>query len=91
MFFKKKQETRTYDRQTQKPVIRSSICTGEKSAGFRDLRTGKFTEILLLRTPGDLEEFRRLYGIGEEEISTEYLKTLGCLQKSNTRRNPYDS
>ena len=72
MFFKKKQETRTYARQTQKPVIRSSICTGEKSAGFRDLRTGKFTEILLLRTPGDLEEFRRLYGIGEEEISTEY-------------------
>ncbi len=72
MFFKKKQETRTYDRQTQKPVIRSSICTGEKSAGFRDLRTGKFTEIMLLRTPGDLEEFRRLYGIGEEEISTEY-------------------
>lgn len=72
MFFKKKQENRTYDRQTQKPVIRSSICTGEKSAGFRDLRTGKFTEILLLRTPGDLEEFRRLYGIGEEEISTEY-------------------
>lgn len=72
MFFKKKQETRTYDRQTQKPVIRSSICTGEKSAGFRDLRTGKFTEILLLHTPGDLEEFRRLYGIGEEEISTEY-------------------
>ena len=72
MFFKKKQETRTYDRQTQNPVIRSSICTGEKSAGFRDLRTGKFTEILLLRTPGDLEEFRRLYGIGEEEISTEY-------------------
>lgn len=72
MFFKKKQETRTYDRQTQKPVIRSSICTGEKSAGFRDLRTGKFTEIMLLRTSGDLEEFRRLYGIGEEEISTEY-------------------
>lgn len=72
MFFKKRQETRIYDRQTQKPVIRSSICTGEKSAGFRDLRTGKFTEIMLLRTPGDLEEFRRLYGIGEEEISTEY-------------------
>lgn len=30
MFFKKKQETRTYDKENQKPVIRSSICTGEK-------------------------------------------------------------
>ena len=65
MFFRKKRETRTYDRETQAPVIHASICTGEKVAGFRDLRTGRFTEIMLIRTPGDLEEFRRLYGIGE--------------------------
>ena len=39
MFFRKKQETRTYDRNSQKPVIRSSICTGEKVAGFQDIRT----------------------------------------------------
>ena len=72
MFFRKKQETRTYDRNSQKPVIRSSICTGEKVAGFQDIRTGKFTEVLLIRTPGDLEEFCRLYGIGADEISTQY-------------------
>lgn len=72
MFFRKKQETRTYDREHQKPVIRSSICTGEKVAGFQDARTGKFTDVMLIRTPGDLEEFRRLYGIGEDEISTQY-------------------
>ncbi len=52
-------------------VIRASICTGEKAAGFRDLRTGRFTEIMLLRTPGDLEAFRRLYGISGE-IPTRY-------------------
>ena len=34
MFFRKKQETRTYDRETQEPVIHASICTGEKVAGF---------------------------------------------------------
>ena len=70
--FRKKQETRTYDKENLKPVIRSSICTGEKVAGFQDMRTGKFTDIMLIRTPGDLEEFRRLYGIGAEEISTRY-------------------
>ena len=72
MFFKKKRETRTYDAENQRPVIRSSICTGEKVAGFQDIHTGKFTEIMLIRTSGDLEEFRRLYGIGEREISTQY-------------------
>ena len=71
MFFKKKQEKRTYDKENQRPVIRASICTGEKVAGFRDIRTGKFTEIMLIRTSGDLEEFCRLYGIGESEISTQ--------------------
>lgn len=70
MFFRKKQETRTYDRENLKPVIRSSICTGEKSAGFQNVHTGKITEVMLIRAPGDLEEFRRLYGIGEDEIST---------------------
>ena len=72
MFFKKKQEKRTYDQENQKPVIRSSICTGEKVAGFQDIHTGKFTEIMLIRTSGDLEEFYRLYGIGTDEISTHY-------------------
>lgn len=72
MFFKKKQETRTYDKENQKPVIRSSICTGEKVAGFQDIRTGKFTEVMLIRTSGDLEEFRRLYNIGKSEISIQY-------------------
>ena len=72
MFFRKKRETRTYDRETQAPVIHASICTGEKVAGFRDLRAGRFTEIMLIRTPGDLEEFRRIYGIGEGEITTQY-------------------
>ena len=72
MFFRKKRETRTYDRETQAPVIHASICTGEKVAGFRDLRTGRFTEIMLIRTPGGLAEFRRLYGIGEGEITMQY-------------------
>lgn len=72
MFFRKKRETRPYDRETQRPVIRTSICTGERTAGFRDLRTGRFTEVMRIRTPEDLKAFRRCYGIGEDEIPTQY-------------------
>lgn len=72
MFFKKKPARYTYDREKQKPVIRASICTGEKVAGFQDIRTGKITEVMLIRTPEDLEEFRRMYQIEAGEISTRY-------------------
>lgn len=60
----------TYDRQTQKPVLRCSICNGEQVAGFKDIRTGKFEEITLIRNPGELEVFMKTYGI--DEISREY-------------------
>lgn len=72
MLFRKKQEVRTYDPAVQRPVIRASICTGERTAGFRNLQNGKFTEVMLVRTEADLREFRRLYGLGDGEISTEY-------------------
>lgn len=72
MFFKKRREKLTYDREHQRPVVRSSICTGEKVAGLQDGRTGKFTEIMLIRTAGDLEEFCRLCGIDRDEITTQY-------------------
>ena len=61
-----------FDRENQKPVIRSSICTGEQVAGFKDLRTGKFTDIMLIRDHKDMEEFTRKYGISREEISREW-------------------
>ncbi len=73
MFFSwKKQENRSYDREKLRPVIRRGICTGERVAGFRDKNTGKFSEVMLIRNIGDLEEFRRLYNIDETEIPTEY-------------------
>ncbi len=72
MLFRKKQEVRTYDPAVQRPVIRASICTGERTAGFRHLQTGKFTEVMLVRSEEDLREFRRLYGLGDGEIPTEY-------------------
>ncbi len=62
---------KTYDASALKPVIRSSICTGEKSAGFQDLKTGRFIEVSLIRGQDDLDAFRAAYGI-EGDIPTVY-------------------
>lgn len=61
-----------YDKTTQKPVIHASICTGEQVAGFKDLSTGKFTEIMLIRSPKDLNQFMEQYGIEKDQITKEY-------------------
>ena len=64
MFFKKKTiETIKYDETIRRPAIRSSICTGERVAGFENLETGKFEEIQLLQSERDLEQFKKRYGI----------------------------
>ena len=70
--FRRKEKQGTYDRENLKPVIRSSICTGEQTAGFKNLHTGKFSEIVLIRSSRNLEEFQRTYGISDGEITTEY-------------------
>ena len=69
--FKKKVLVRTYDKENKKPVIKSSICNGEQVAGFKDIRTGKIEEIMLIKNTVDLETFKAMYGL-TEEISKEY-------------------
>ena len=71
MFFKKKDNKKTYDQANEKPVIRASICTGERTAGFQDIHTGKFTEVMLIRNDKDLNEFKKAYGI-IDEVETIY-------------------
>lgn len=70
--FRRKKEKRDYDRENLRPVIRSSICTGERTAGFRNVHTGKFTDVMLIRDDRDLEEFLETYGISPEELTTSY-------------------
>ena len=60
-----------YDPETEKPVLLCSICTGEQTAGFQYLRTGKFTGVMRISSPRDLESFRRQYGI-ETDIPKIY-------------------
>ena len=63
MFFKKKTEKKTYDRENQRPVIKASICNGEQVAGFQDIHTGAFEEVMLIKGNDDLINFMSMYGI----------------------------
>ena len=74
MFWKKRTKSPTddlrFDPETQYAVIRSSICTGEKVAGFKNKRDGHFTEVMAIRTAADEQRFKDLYGI--DSVRTEY-------------------
>ncbi|SHN64534.1 hypothetical protein SAMN02745247_02810 [Butyrivibrio hungatei DSM 14810] len=63
MFFKKKAEKKTYDKENKKPVIKASICNGEQVAGFQDIHTGAFEEVMLITNSDDLFKFKDEYGI----------------------------
>ena len=54
-----------YDPQTQEPAVRASICTGEMTLGFVDKATGKFHDLMLVRSQKELEEFRLACGVTE--------------------------
>ena len=69
--FRKKVEVRTYDKETKEPVIRASICNGEQIAGFKEIHTGRFEEIMLIKSPADLERFNTMFGI-TEVVSKEF-------------------
>lgn len=59
-----------YDPSKEKPIIRASICTGEQVAGFKNLTTGEFHEIMLIRGEKDLEDFKKACGV--EKVEKEY-------------------
>ena len=71
LFSKRKIETRTYEKENQTPVVKASICNGEQVAGFKDIHTGKFEEVMLLKGNEDLYLFKSMYGI-EGEIEKIY-------------------
>ena len=73
MFWKRKRPNRiSFDKTGKIPVIRSSICTGEQTAGFRDTASGNFVEVRLLRSDADLQEFLRLYGVDAADVKKEW-------------------
>ena len=59
-----------FDPAQKQPVIRCSICTGEQVGGLKDLHTGTFEEIMVIRSAEDLGRFQKM--VGTEEISKVY-------------------
>ncbi len=69
---RKKQMAPPYSKEGKIPVIRSSICTGEQVAGFKDPASGKFDDMMLIRDSSDLAEFLSQYQVDEDEIQREW-------------------
>ena len=67
----KNQEKKMYYKENQRPVLKCSICNGEKVAAFQDIRTGQCKEVMFIRSEEDLRQFRQQYGI-EGEIKKIY-------------------
>ena len=74
MFGRKKSKEagnkKTYDKENKRPILKCSICNGEQVAGFKDIHTGKFEEVMLVRNEQDLAAFKEMYGV--EEVAKEY-------------------
>lgn len=70
LFKKKAAPKKQYDKENLRPVLKCSICSGEQVAGFKNIHTGKFEEIMLIRNESDLDTFKKLYDI--DAVTKEY-------------------
>ena len=61
MFGKRKSKKAVYDKTGKIPV-----------AGFKDGVTGKFEDLMVIRTEADLNEFLEQYDVRQEEIRKEW-------------------
>jgi len=68
--FGKKTSKMTYDKENFKPVLKCSICNGEQVAGFKNIHTGRFEEVMLIKSDRDLDEFLKTYDI--DTVTKEY-------------------
>ncbi len=71
MFGKKRKiQKKTYDPAKQQPILKCSICNGERVAGFKDLETGKFEEVMYIKNDADLRTFQEMYSVSK--LTKEY-------------------
>lgn len=63
-------DVKQYDESEWKPVIKCSICNGEQVAGFKNIHTGRFEELMLIKDNSDLADFKKQYGL--TDVSREY-------------------
>ena len=59
-----------YDPETEKPIIKASICNGEQVVGFKNKTTGQFSEVMFIKDNSDLNLFMKTYGL--THVDKEY-------------------
>lgn len=69
-YIKHLKDTIPFDDERQYPVIKTSICTGEKVAGFRNKTGNGFVEVMVIHNDYEKELFMKAYNL--EDIKTEY-------------------
>lgn len=72
IFARKKKEVPIIDRSRGQAVLRCSICNGEQVICFEDAHTGELSELMLVRSHVDLEDFCRANGITADSIRKIY-------------------
>ena len=54
---------KTYDTENLVPALKCSICTGEQVAGFQNIHTCQFEDVMLIRNEKELKKFMEMYDI----------------------------
>lgn len=72
LFSRKKKEYPKMPEGDYEPVLRCSICTGEQTLCAREAKTGKLLELMLIRTPAELEGFCAENGLDASAIEKVY-------------------
>lgn len=72
LFSKKKTEYPKIPQGDYVPVLRCSICTGEQVLCVKERGSNKLLELMLIKTPVQLEGFCEANGISMEDIEKVY-------------------
>ena len=72
LFGKKKSEYPKMPQGDYDPVLRCSICTGEQVLCVKERGSNKLLELMLIKSPAQLEGFFAANGISEEDIEKVY-------------------
>ena len=72
LFSKRKSDDPKMPQGDYDPVLRCSICTGEQVLCARERSTGHLLELMLIKSPAQLEGFCTANGISEEDIEKVY-------------------
>lgn len=67
---KKDNNIYAYDSDKERPILHVSICTGETAFGYKDIVTGKFREVCLIKSDKDIEKIKSVIKVND--IPKEY-------------------